>query len=261
MKGIQPQPIALHDVAQARDIREILQWFTREKQWINDIHQQVCRIPAPTFLESQRAEWFAGQMRSCGLHARIDRAGNVLAIQDAAFEGPFVAVTAHLDTVLAPRNKEDIGVSPDGKFYGPGVSDNGAGLAALLAIAKAIQSVPGADFNNLLIVANVAEEGEGNLNGMRALCKNEMADKIRSFLVLDGATTDHITSQALGSRRFEVVFTGPGGHSWSDYAFCGNSNSAYAAQLYQCGRDRGRLQHQRDSRSGSRQGRYPVRTQ
>jgi acetylornithine deacetylase/succinyl-diaminopimelate desuccinylase-like protein len=225
MKGIQPQPPTLHDVAQAREVREILQWFTREKQWINDIHQQICRIPAPTFLESQRAEWFAGQMRACGLHARIDRAGNVLAMRDPDTSGPFVAVTAHLDTVLAPRTKDDIGVCPDGKFYGPGVSDNGAGLAALLAIAKALQFVPNADFANLLIVANVAEEGEGNLNGMRALCKNEFGPRIKAFLVLDGASTDHITSQALGSRRFEVLFTGPGGHSWSDY---GTANPVHA---------------------------------
>jgi tripeptide aminopeptidase len=225
MKGTEPQLVTLHDVAQAREVREVLQWFTREKQWINDIHLQLCRIPAPTFLESQRAEWFAAQLRSFGLAARIDRAGNVIAMRDAASEGPFVALTAHLDTVLTPRTKDDIGVSPDGKFYGPGVSDNGAGLAALLAIAKALQSVPTADFSNLLLVANVAEEGEGNLNGMRALCKNEMAGKVQAFLVLDGAATDHITSQALGSRRFEVLFTGPGGHSWSDY---GTANPVHA---------------------------------
>jgi acetylornithine deacetylase/succinyl-diaminopimelate desuccinylase-like protein len=225
MKGATPDPLSLHDIADSRDVREILQWFTREKQWINDIHLQLCRIPAPTFLESQRAEWFGAQLRACGLHARIDRAGNILATQKSDSEGPFVAVTAHLDTVLAPRNKDDISVAPDGKFHGPGVSDNGAGLAALLAIAKALQSVPGSDFANLLMVANVAEEGEGNLNGMRALCKNGLSQKIRSFLVLDGATTDHITSQALGSRRFEVLFTGPGGHSWSDY---GMANPVHA---------------------------------
>jgi tripeptide aminopeptidase len=225
MKGAPLQSVSLHELAQTREIREVLQWFTREKLWINEIHQQVCRIPAPTFLESQRAEWFAAQLRSYGMSVSIDRAGNVVARRDPHSEGPFVAVTAHLDTVLAPRNKDDIGVAPDGKFCGPGVSDNGAGLAALLAIAKALETVPGADFSNLLIVANVAEEGEGNLNGMRALCKNGMAGRIRSFLVLDGATTDHITSQALGSRRFEVVFTGPGGHSWSDY---GTANPVHA---------------------------------
>jgi acetylornithine deacetylase/succinyl-diaminopimelate desuccinylase-like protein len=220
-----PQGLSIHDAAAPREVREILQWFTREKQWINDIHQQVCRIPAPTFLESQRAEWFAGQMRASGLAAKIDRAGNVLATSDGEWQGPFVAVTAHLDTVLAPKNKDDIAVAPDGKLHGPGVSDNGAGLAALLAIAKAIQSVPNSDFPGLLLVANVAEEGEGNLNGMRALCKNGISERIRSFLVLDGATTDHITCQALGSRRYEVAFSGPGGHSWSDY---GTANPVHA---------------------------------
>src|SRR5260370_12477895 len=105
MKGIQPPPNTLHDVAQAREVREILQWFTREKQWINDIHQQVCRIPAPTFLESQRAEWFAGQMRACGLNARIHRPRNVLAMQDPDARRPFLAVTAPLDIVLAPRTQ------------------------------------------------------------------------------------------------------------------------------------------------------------
>ncbi len=208
---------SLNEVVQARDVREILQWFTREKQWINDIHQQLCRIPAPTFLESQRADWFAGQFRAMGFSAKIDRAGNVLAMQKPDLDGPFVAVTAHLDTVLAPRTRDDISVGADGKFNGPGVSDNGAGLAAILAIAKAIQAITKGNYEHLLLVANVAEEGEGNLNGMRALCRNGLTGKIKSFLVLDGATTDHITSQALGSRRFEITFTGSGGHSWSDY--------------------------------------------
>ena len=102
---------------------------------------------------------------------------------------------------------------------GPGVSDNGAGLAALLAVARAWKNCPmPADLSaNPLLVANVGEEGEGNLLGMRHLAKQSLARKIRAFLVLDGADTDHITSRALGSRRFEISFTGPGGHSWSDY--------------------------------------------
>ena len=185
-------------VGEAADLpgmRECLQWFTREKQWINDIHLQLCRVPAPTFLEQQRAEWIVAQFRNLGWDAQTDRAGNVVATPDAHAEGPYVALTAHLDTVLAPRVKEDIGVEPDGRFRGPGISDNGAGL-----------------------VANVGEEGEGNLSGMRHLCKQSpLGKKIAAFLVLDGASTDHITNRALGSRRFEVTFTGPGGHSWSDY--------------------------------------------
>ena len=206
------------ELAETREVRECLQWFTREKHWINDVHLQLCRVPAPTFLEGERGAWFVEQFRSLGWDASTDRAGNVIA---SLGEGPYVALSAHLDTVIAPRTKDEITVEPDGRFRGPGVSDNGAGLAALLAVARAWKSchaIP--DLRaNLLLVANVGEEGEGNLIGMRHLCgkQSPLARKIEAFVVVDGANTDHITTRALGSRRFEIAFTGPGGHSWSDY--------------------------------------------
>lgn len=225
------QAVSLHEVLQSREARDAMQWFTREKQWINEIHQQLCRIPAPTFLEQQRALWFSAQLHSFGCSTQIDRAGNVLATLDSPGAGPFVAVTAHLDTVLAPRSRDDIAVAPDGKLLGPGVSDNGAGLVALLAIAKALKSQPRLEsfWGRLLFVANVGEEGEGNLSGMRSLCKNA-TPPIDTFLVLDGAATSHITVQALGSRRYEVTFTGPGGHSWSDFGI-GNPVHALARAI------------------------------
>jgi tripeptide aminopeptidase len=210
----------LGEVADLRGVRECLQWFTREKQWINEIHLQICRVPAPTFLEQQRAEWMTAQLRNLGWDTHIDRAGNVVATPDARSAGPYIALTAHLDTVLAPRNKDEITVDAEGRFRGPGISDNGAGLAALLAMARALKSCPPLEEcdSRLLLVANVGEEGEGNLSGMRYLCRqSQLARRIAAFLVLDGASTDHITTRALGSRRFEVTFTGPGGHSWSDY--------------------------------------------
>ncbi len=127
--------------------------------------------------------------------------------------GPLIAATAHLDTVLAPRTKDDISVDREGNFRGPGVSDNGAGLAALLAIAKAIKSIPRPTdhWDGLLLVANVGEEGEGNLSGMRHLCRQaDLLARIGAFLVLDGAATDHITCQALGSRRYRSRLYGHG---------------------------------------------------
>ncbi len=207
----------LNELADHRGIRECLQWFTRERQWLNEQHLQFCRIPAPTFLEQERAAWFLEQFRSFGWEASIDRAGNVIAVEG---EAPYVALTAHLDTVLPARLKDDISIDGDGRFRGPGVSDNGAGLAALLAVARVRKlGAPLPELSRgLLLVANVGEEGEGNLIGMRHLCRQPpYARKIESFVVVDGAGTDHITTRGLGSRRFEVTFTGPGGHSWSDY--------------------------------------------
>ena len=212
-----PAGVSLAEIVEAREVRECLQWFTREKHWINEQHLQLCRIPAPTFLEGERAAWFLEQFRALGWEAVLDRAGNVIA---TVGEPPYVALTAHLDTVIAPRGKDDITVDADGRLRGPGVSDNGAGLAALLAVARAWKTVPRipALHAGLALVANVGEEGEGNLVGMRHLCKQSaLGRKIGAFVVVDGANTDHITTRALGSRRFEVTFSGPGGHSWSDF--------------------------------------------
>ncbi|MDE3196219.1 MAG: M20/M25/M40 family metallo-hydrolase [Acidobacteriota bacterium] len=229
-----PAAATVGELAESPGIREAFQWFTREKQWVNDIHLQICRVPAPTFLEQQRAEWMAAQLRAIGWHASIDRAGNVLASLDAGPAGPLIAVTAHLDTVLAPRTKDDVAIDRDGDLRGPGVSDNGAGLAALLAIAKAIRSLPSLSdglWRRLLLIANVGEEGEGNLAGIRHICRQqELVERIGAFLVLDGAATDHITWQALGSRRFEVTFSGTGGHSWSDFGI-GNPVHALARAM------------------------------
>lgn len=210
-------------------IREALQFFAREKRWIDEQHLALCRIPALTFREAQRAEWVAAQFRSYGLDARLDRAGNVLAFAgDPGRNAPIVAVTAHLDTVLAPDRPEDVRIDGNGRFLGPGVSDNGSGLAGLLALARVLTLSPALDFSpaSLLLVANVGEEGEGNLSGMRFLCRQSpYAGRIRSFLVLDGPATDHITSEALACRRFEISVHGPGGHSWSDH---GTANPVHA---------------------------------
>ena len=195
-----------------------LEWFRRERNWINEQHLKLCRIPAPTFFEEKRAAWMAEQFQALDWEARLDRAGNVVATWPGA-SASSMAVTAHLDTVLAPRTPDDIKTLRDGRMAGPGVADNGAGLAALLALAAAWKAAPPLDDSSAapMLVANVGEEGEGNLSGMRYLCRAAPGQP-RVFLVLDGPGTDHITSRALASQRFEVTITGPGGHSWRDSA-------------------------------------------
>jgi tripeptide aminopeptidase len=206
-------------------VRARLQWFRRERDWINEQHLKLCRIPAPTFFEGKRAVWMSEQFQTLGWEARLDRAGNVVATLPGNAAAA-VAVTAHLDTVLAPRTPEDIRLLGDGRIAGPGVADNGAGLTALLALAAAWRAAPPVDGGPAapLLVANVGEEGEGNLSGMRYFCRPG-ANQPRAFLVLDGPGTGHITSRALASQRFEVTITGPGGHSWRD---SGRGNPVHA---------------------------------
>jgi acetylornithine deacetylase/succinyl-diaminopimelate desuccinylase-like protein len=126
-------------------------------------------------------------------------------------------LSAHLDTVFpagTPLNVRQQG----SRLYGPGVSDNGAGVTAILAIAAVLQAVGLHHALPLLFVGNVGEEGEGDLRGMRHIFSTpRWKDSIHYSLVLDGAGSDTIVAEALGSRRFEVIVRGPGGHSWSDF--------------------------------------------
>jgi tripeptide aminopeptidase len=210
---------SVSELAASVAVRAAMDWFRRERGWINEQHLKLCRVAAPTFFEQKRAEWIAERFRALGWEAKIDRAGNVIASLAAPRDAASVAVTAHLDTVLAPRSPEEIKILGDGRMLGPGVSDNGAGLAALLALAAVWKAAPPIEKTALvpLLVANVGEEGEGNLSGMRYLCRPASGARLKAFLVLDGPSTDHVTCQALASRRFDVSITGPGGHSWSDY--------------------------------------------
>jgi tripeptide aminopeptidase len=223
-----PEIRRIGQLAEQPPLSEAQRWFTRERAWINEQHLQLCRIPAPTFFEQVRAEWLRTQFDSLGWQARLDRAGNVLAGFEGGGDRPALILSAHLDTVIAPTRPEQVYFAPDGRLYGPGTSDNGSGLVGLLAIARVLRELPELRqlAASLLLVANVGEEGEGNLSGMRYLCQQSAAlEHVKAFVILDGPSAEHITAQALASRRFEISFAGPGGHSWNDY---GSPNPVHA---------------------------------
>ncbi|HNY39664.1 MAG TPA: M20/M25/M40 family metallo-hydrolase [Bryobacteraceae bacterium] len=225
--ALPPGVASIDNLVAESAIRQSFRFFEQSHRLIDEQHLAICRIPAPTFHERARAEWFLDQFTMLGLAARIDRAGNVLATpSNIARNAPLVAVSAHLDTVLAPSSPEQI-ETRHGKFQGPGVSDNGAGLAALMAVATAYASQPFLDGPaHPLFVANVGEEGEGNLSGMRFLCRpSPLMARIRAFVVLDGPSIEHVTSEALACRRFDLAVSGPGGHSWADH---GTANPIHA---------------------------------
>ena len=202
-------------------IRDALAWFVREKQWINEQHLQLCRVAAPTFFEQKRAEWMLEQFRAHGLRgAHRPRRQRDRASGGESRRPLHRADGAPGHRACAAQRRRHLPSSRTGGCTVPGVSDNGAGLAALLAIARVISVSPDLQdiFHRLVFIANVGEEGEGNLSGMRYLCRqSSTGGRIQSFVVLDGPNNEHITSQALASRRFDISVTGPGGHSWSDY--------------------------------------------
>jgi acetylornithine deacetylase/succinyl-diaminopimelate desuccinylase-like protein len=180
--------------------------------------RELTEIPAPPFGEAARSEWLRQKFIALGTeNVHQDELGNVLGFLHNRPDAPLIGVSAHLDTVFpqgtALQTREEAN-----KLYGPGISDNAAGVTALLAIANALKKTQLKPATNILFIGNVGEEGEGNLRGMRHLfAASPWRDAIRSLLVIDGAGTDTYVNQALGSRRFEITFRGPGGHSWSDF--------------------------------------------
>jgi tripeptide aminopeptidase len=200
-------------------VQSAFRWFLAQEPQITEWQMHLAGIAAPPFGEGERAAWLAGRFRELELDdVHLDEVGNVFGIRRGLEpSNRFLAITAHIDTVfpagtvLRPRREGS-------RLYGPGISDNGAGVAALLATAAALQASGIRHLGPLVFIGNVGEEGEGDLRGMRHIFSDpHWSEAIAATLVLDGAGSDSIVAEALGSRRFEVVVRGPGGHSWSDF--------------------------------------------
>jgi tripeptide aminopeptidase len=233
-KQLQPGAFAQEVDRLAADARvhRIFEWFSRHEREIADFQLAITAIPAPPFAEQTRTAWLRESLQPFGLNTTIDAVGNLLAarpgLHDASHSAaPSVAISAHLDTVF-PTSTELNVRREHARLLGPGISDNGSGLAALWALAAAFHAAGIVTALPLLFVANVGEEGEGNLRGMRHIYRdhlrrssdpadNSPAPTLALLIALDGAGTENVISEALGSRRFEIVISGPGGHSWSDF--------------------------------------------
>src|ERR1700678_1824054 len=213
-------PTVQQDVARmaaSPEVRSAFNWLRTQEPQLTQWQMEMARIAAPPFGESARGAWLAERFREAGLDdVRIDDVGNVFGVHPG-FGQRYVALSAHIDTVF-PANTP-LNIRQQGsRLFGPGVSDNGAGVTAMLAIAALLRTVRLRHALPFVFIGNVGEEGEGDLRGMRHVFSTpRWKDSIAYNVVLDGAGADTIVAEALGSRRFEVIVRGPGGHSWSDF--------------------------------------------
>jgi tripeptide aminopeptidase len=218
-----PRQSGASEITKNSQTQVALDWFAPHQSFINEIQIKLAEIPAPSFQEEQRAAAVEALLGASGLTTHRDKTGNVIGELRGVNEKEIVILSAHLDTVFPAGT--DVKVHHDGeRLRGPGISDNGTGLAALVAIARAMQVAKIKPRRTILFAADVGEEGEGNLRGMRALVDVYRAN-LKAAIVLDGSGTDHVTTKALASRRLEVVITGPGGHSWSDFGMVNPINA------------------------------------
>jgi acetylornithine deacetylase/succinyl-diaminopimelate desuccinylase-like protein len=176
---------------------------------------ELTEIPAPPFKEMVRAQEYQKRLKALGLgDARIDAEGNVIAVRKGNGKGPVLVLSAHLDTVFPEGT--DVKVKVKGNRYeAPGIYDDGRGLASLLSVLRALNQTGLKTVGDIVFVGTVGEEELGDLRGVKALFRDNKA--IDGFISLDGLDIGRIVNQATGSRRFRIIYTGPGGHSFSAF--------------------------------------------
>ena len=202
---------ALQDDAR---VAHVLEFLKANASATTEEQIRITEIAAPPFHEGARAAYMKKLLTTAGLRVDMDATGNVIG-EFAGTSPDIVMLTAHMDTVFPAGTT--VNVKREGnRLLAPGISDNGTGLAAMVVIARSFHEMKIRTKNTILFVADVGEEGEGNLRGMRALV-DAYKKHLKYVIAIDGSATEYITTAALASRRIEITLSGPGGHSWSDF--------------------------------------------
>lgn len=206
------QSVTINDPGIQRALASIQSW----NPWILENQVSICEVPAPPFHEQARGVEFRKRMIALGYpNTRIDTGGNVIAERPGTGGGPTVMISGHLDTVFPEGT--DVKVTKVGERYnGAGIGDDCRGLTVILTLARALNEAKIETRGTIILVANVGEEGPGNLRGVRELFTHGYKGKIDRFISVDG-TGFGITARAVGSKRYNVVFAGPGGHSYGAF--------------------------------------------
>jgi len=209
---------SIEEMLASPSVQAAFSFFDSHKEEITEEQIRICSIPAPPFDEKRRAAYLCERFSEIGLEdARIDEEGNCLALRRGRCLSPLLVVSAHLDTVFPPGTDFTVRRIAN-KLLAPGISDDGCGLVALLAIARALDLARIVTEGSILFVGTVGEEGAGNLRGVRYLFgRGRWSRRIDAFISFDGGGIGRITNGALGSRRYRVRLRGTGGHSWADF--------------------------------------------
>ena len=197
-------------------VRAAMDSSKRNESRTLDLQVQVCEIPAPPFHEEKRGLELKRLFEELRLKdVRIDKAGNVIGVRPGKSAHPNVVFSAHLDTVFPEGT--DVKVTRAGDVMkGPGIGDDCRGLAVMLAVIRALDEGHVQTPGTITFVADVGEEGLGDLRGMKSLFFDSLKGQIDKFISVDG-TGLGITHIGVGSNRYKVTFKGPGGHSYGAF--------------------------------------------
>ena len=189
-----------------------------DNAWTLEQQRTICEIPAPPFKERARGLEMKRRFEALGYkNVGIDSVGNVIVERTGTGGWPTLVIAGHLDTVFPDGTNVKVKVAGT-RMDGPGIGDDCRGLAVLLAVARAYAKANVETIGTVYFVADVGEEGPGNLRGTRYLFEHRLKDKIDAFVSVDaGGAVGHVTNRAVGSIRYNVTFHGPGGHSYGAF--------------------------------------------
>jgi len=218
------QPSAIVALMQDATVRAALSAAKSTEPQTLDDQVRFCEVAAPPFKETARGEVLKSEFAKLGLqNVRVDRAGNVLGDRPGETLHPHLIVAAHLDTVF-PEDT-NVKVARRGqRLEGPGIGDNCRGLAVLVAAIRSLNQSGIRTPGTITFVANVGEEGLGDLRGMKALFGETMKDQVDRFVSIDNADPQ-VTIIGVGSHRYRVTFKGPGGHSFAEFGLPNPANA------------------------------------
>ena len=222
---IEPKYVEEMEVLTAQQaVRNAMDRVEELDPWGMELLVELTEIPAPPFMEEVRAMRFAELLREVGADSVwIDSEGNAVGLRRGRGGGRTVAFGGHLDTVFPEGTDVTVRMRGD-TLYAPGVGDDTRGLVVILTVLRAMEETNLETADDLLFIGTVGEEGLGDLRGMKHLFR-EGADPIDAWIEIDGGGLSRLVTQGLGSVRYRVTFSGPGGHSWGAF---GMANPAHA---------------------------------
>lgn len=197
-------------------VAKALAWVDAHAARVVEEAIRICEIPAPTFEEGERADYVRGRFEALGLHeVTIDAAGNVRGRGPGSGAGSGLAMAAHLDTVFPGGT--DVRVKREGgRLLAPGIGDNSVAIAGLLAMVEALNAAGVKTGGDLHLTCDTCEEGLGDLRGMKAFMA-AVKDRVAAAIAVEGMKVNGIIHVAVGSRRYRVIYTARGGHSWGHF--------------------------------------------
>src|SRR5260370_18744895 len=203
-------------LASSPEARAAFDRFRSQESQFAQWQMEATRVAAPPFGEVARGLWLAERFRELGLTGvQVDEVGNVFGVRPG-YGSRFVALSAHIDTVFPAATPLNIRQERS-RLYGPGVADNGAGIAAMLAVATVLGSARISHALPFVCIGHVGEEGEGDLRGIpHVFATPRWRDAIAYSVIVDGAGADTVVAQALRTRPFQLILRAPPGPSYSD---------------------------------------------